>query len=274
MKLKINFTVLFFSVYIFIYSQENKGFNDIQIEYDATYNNDITVVKKGFLIPYVKESKSNYYEYNKNKKIESTTKSEGEKTTTFLFIGDFEFVERNFVNFKTKQLLSIEKRDFDRKVYQIGESLTKLKWNLQHKDTLKVGGYMCNKATLNFRGRDYIAWYSKEIPLPYGPWKLNGLPGLIFKVYDETLRYDWTIKKIGKKTIDEDFFNKEKPNESLTLKEFIGSKNNLYEEKLDQLKKNTTTRQKRGVQVTFESGKNIGRNQELIFEWEEESKEN
>ena len=29
-----------------------------------------------------------------------------------------------------------------------------------------VLGYTCHKATTRFRGRDYIAWYTEEIPFP------------------------------------------------------------------------------------------------------------
>jgi len=52
-------------------------------------------------------------------------------------------------------------------------------------DTLTVAGYLCQKATCRFRGRDYIAWFSNDIPISNGPWKFGGLPGLILKVYDK-----------------------------------------------------------------------------------------
>lgn len=43
----------------------------------------------------------------------------------------------------------------------------------------------CQKATTTFRGRNYIAWFSTEIKHPFGPWKMNNLPGLILEVYDD-----------------------------------------------------------------------------------------
>lgn len=48
----------------------------------------------------------------------------------------------------------------------------------------KILGYNCRKATTSFRGRDYTAWFSTDIPINVGPWKFSGLPGLILKVAD------------------------------------------------------------------------------------------
>lgn len=47
-----------------------------------------------------------------------------------------------------------------------------------------VMGYLCKEALCDFGGRKWKVWYSEEIPLPYGPWKLNGAPGLILKAAD------------------------------------------------------------------------------------------
>lgn len=59
-----------------------------------------------------------------------------------------------------------------------------LKWNICDKDTMSICGYACKKAKTSFAGRTWIAWFSDEIPLSCGPWKLSGLPGLILSAYD------------------------------------------------------------------------------------------
>lgn len=51
-------------------------------------------------------------------------------------------------------------------------------------DTLTVLGYLCQKATTVFRGRNYTVCFTMEIPVDDGPWKLYGLPGLILKAED------------------------------------------------------------------------------------------
>lgn len=42
-------------------------------------------------------------------------------------------------------------------------------------------GYKCAKARANYGGRTWLVCFAEEIPSAGGPWKLNGLPGLILK---------------------------------------------------------------------------------------------
>lgn len=66
--------------------------------------------------------------------------------------------------------------------YYVKEKRQKINWKLEN-ETKKIGSYTCNKAVCQFRGRTYIAWYTNEIPVSFGPWKLQGLPGLILEAY-------------------------------------------------------------------------------------------
>lgn len=63
------------------------------------------------------------------------------------------------------------------------EPLPEIEWTLRD-GTREVIGYDCRRATCRFRGRDYEAWYTEELPLATGPWKFHGLPGLILAVND------------------------------------------------------------------------------------------
>lgn len=64
------------------------------------------------------------------------------------------------------------------------DSLFPMSWNLE-KESKRIDSLECFKATTLFKGRNYIAWYCPQIPVPDGPWKLGGLPGLIMEAYDE-----------------------------------------------------------------------------------------
>ncbi|MFP3591044.1 GLPGLI family protein [Chryseobacterium sp. SIMBA_038] len=61
----------------------------------------------------------------------------------------------------------------------------------------KIGEYNTQKATTTFGGRQWIAWFSADIPFQDGPYKFYGLPGLIVKLEDKTGSHIMTL--IGNK---------------------------------------------------------------------------
>jgi len=67
--------------------------------------------------------------------------------------------------------------------YVYTEDKTDRNWRLKD-DTMTVCGYKCNNATCSFGGRDWNVWFTPEIAISDGPWKLFGLPGLILKAED------------------------------------------------------------------------------------------
>ncbi|WP_081963874.1 GLPGLI family protein [Porphyromonas cangingivalis] len=82
-------------------------------------------------------------------------------------------------------------------VYTYRESVDDLKWQLVPGDSV-VSGYKCKKATTTYRGRSYVAWYTEEIPLPYGPYKFNGLPGLVMRIRDNQKHHTFTFMGMTK----------------------------------------------------------------------------
>ncbi len=77
----------------------------------------------------------------------------------------------------------------------IFENGTKQEWELVNEEK-KIGNLVCFKATCDFRGRSYTAWYAISIPIPLGPWKFKGLPGLIIELSDSKNEVIFSVKKI------------------------------------------------------------------------------
>ena len=69
-------------------------------------------------------------------------------------------------------------------------------WTLSD-STCTLLGYPCKSAFCDFRGRRWTAFYTDAIPVPNGPWKFGGLPGLILQVYDEGQQYVFTCVGIN-----------------------------------------------------------------------------
>lgn len=61
------------------------------------------------------------------------------------------------------------------------EPLNEIQWTIVEDSTATVLGYECVMAESDYHGRHWKAWFTPELPMPFGPWKLHGLPGLILK---------------------------------------------------------------------------------------------
>ncbi|MCW3160734.1 GLPGLI family protein [Chryseobacterium oryctis] len=68
-------------------------------------------------------------------------------------------------------------------------------------DKEKIGAYNTQKATTEFGGRKWTAWFSTDIPFQDGPYKFSGLPGLIVKIEDEEKNYSWVLQ--GNKKVND-----------------------------------------------------------------------
>lgn len=73
--------------------------------------------------------------------------------------------------------------DHSSDAYMCVDPVASFGWKIMD-ETAVVLDYTCQKATAHFRGRDYEAWFSSEIPVNDGPWKFFGLPGMILRVND------------------------------------------------------------------------------------------
>lgn len=105
-----------------------------------------------------------------------------------------------YIKATTPGKLIFEKIKKDKKLYYsepiinkrfyIADSLHPMKWKII-KEMKTVLGYPCQTAKTHFRGRDYIAHFTKKIPVDNGPYKFGGLPGLILEVYslDDEIKF-------------------------------------------------------------------------------------
>ena len=80
------------------------------------------------------------------------------------------------------------------KTHEYVEDIADKGWNIEDGDTV-ILGYHCNKATCTFRGRTWTAWFTPEIPISEGPWKLDGLPGMI--LFAEETKHQFRFECIG-----------------------------------------------------------------------------
>ncbi len=64
----------------------------------------------------------------------------------------------------------------------------------------KIGEFESQKATAEFAGRKWTAWFTEDVPFSDGPYKFRGLPGLIVKIEDATQSHVMELKASTKFT--------------------------------------------------------------------------
>lgn len=84
-------------------------------------------------------------------------------------------------------------------VYKYTEKTPTICWKIGT-NKKEIHGYLCQDAEGTFLGRKYTVWFTSEIPLSNGPWKLGGLPGLILQASDTRGHYVFECIGIKKTT--------------------------------------------------------------------------
>ncbi len=66
-------------------------------------------------------------------------------------------------------------------LFRYTEPMDEIVWEISEDSTKNVLGYECLMAVADYHGRTWKTWFTTEIPIQDGPWKLRGLPGLILQ---------------------------------------------------------------------------------------------
>lgn len=154
------------------------------------------------------------------------------------------------------------------KNYVVEENLYPFKWNITN-ETKQIASYTCTKATTKFRGRNYEAWFTDEIPTQTGPWKMHGLPGLILEVYDADHLIVIQAQKINAQSLGKeqtDVINKIQEAKTIRFKEY----NQLFTEHMKEMFRQMMTKMPEGFSGAVEIDDNCEDCQsiEIYEEWE------
>lgn len=97
-------------------------------------------------------------------------------------------VKRKINSFDNENFINIKNG------YYTFKTTDKINWTIAD-EIKKVENYTLQKATAKFGGRSWTAWFCKDIPFNEGPFKLRGLPGLIFELSDAKKNFLYTLVK-------------------------------------------------------------------------------
>jgi len=152
-------------------------------------------------------------------------------------------------------------KDIHKKKFLVTDELN-YTWKITN-ETKKIKDYTCYKATTTFRGNNFEAWFTPDIPINAGPWKWYGLPGLIVEATDTDKSVVFVLEKVEK--LNEEIPFPSKNLSRINLKQYFEKEEEALNAKLTEYSNNN-----RGTTTTV---KTLGRfGLERIYEWEEEPK--
>lgn len=172
--------------------------------YKATYrleyqedSTDANSIKSETGVLYLGKDHSRYSSLGKAVKdsLENMENPETLRMDEYNQLTDFKY--KIFKNYQDNELILAEKVfEYELKYKQY---LKQIDWEIQPGNK-EILGFSVQKATGTFAGRNYIAWFAPELPFSEGPYKFNGLPGLILEISDLQGHYDFRL--IGLQELD------------------------------------------------------------------------
>ena len=82
-------------------------------------------------------------------------------------------------------------------IFECEERIEPIDWKYLDGDSV-ILGHDCLKAEGIFRGHKWTVWFTPDVPMEYGPWKLRGLPGLILYAEHDSGFFKYEAIELGK----------------------------------------------------------------------------
>lgn len=199
------FSVFFIALVTFASAQEKDSKETAnRFFYELTFKpkKDSTKLDKVITILDITKDKSIYQDYTVVAQDSIIVEAVNKMQKSGVFADIMKMIKMPKFGYKiTKSYPSMKEQYADRisrNYFGYDEDL-KLNWNTQN-EKQKIGEYNTQKATTEFGGRKWTAWFSTDLPFPDGPYKFYGLPGLIVKIEDDEKNYSWVLQ--GNKKIN------------------------------------------------------------------------
>ncbi|ADF54466.1 GLPGLI family protein [Zunongwangia profunda] len=194
MKLKLLFILIFFSFRISAQGTIKEKF-DYEVIYKLSFKLDSTLVnpESEYMMLYMGKDYSYYISRAQNFEDEIKVKGNSGSTPQNALTN---FHYQILKEIKSDRLFYVHQIASDR--FYFGQDKNIFNWQIET-ETKEIKGYKVQKAITNFAGRDYVAWFTPDVPISDGPYKFNGLPGLILEISD--VENEWNFEFFGLKKL-------------------------------------------------------------------------
>lgn len=186
--------LVFTTISVFAFGQTNyRATYQLQYQPDST---DVENIREENFLLYMDGERSQFLSYNNALRDSIRLKINSGEMSTEEIVQQTMSRPRTKFNIKINKSYDLQKMEvldeMMTELYMYEESLDLFSWNIKN-ESKQINGYECKKAVTSFAGRKYVAWFDPEIPISDGPYKFNGLPGLIISIYDTDNHYKFEL---------------------------------------------------------------------------------
>jgi len=211
---------IFFIILICIYFISNGQIRRFIYEY-TTVPDSTNSINKETNIMYLDISQKGSGFFDGQKYISDSTLTSMAKKNQFMMPPrDSKFIDYRITKEYPSYKLTFLVSTYNKKLSVI--DIRKQLWHIE-KNTDKYKGFSIQKATTNFAGRKWVAWFTSDIPIPDGPYKFYGLPGLILKLEDNTGSHKFNLTGIKNNIPDYNYpiLNTRSPKIDISFEKYI-----------------------------------------------------
>ena len=187
---------------------------------------------KSFIIS---DQTNSYYFFASDPKASYKTLVESDFTS----VNPYHVYDYNYANENIYQRVYTVPQNVKQPISKIAsEKLNNLNWKITN-ESKQILGYKAFLATTNFRGREYLVWFTKDLNIEIFPWKLKGLPGVILEFEDKDGFIKGVAKTISLNSNDEfpkkvlSYFSKNASETVMPFKKLIELENEVLQEDMN-----------------------------------------
>ncbi|MBK7097364.1 MAG: GLPGLI family protein [Sphingobacteriales bacterium] len=83
-----------------------------------------------------------------------------------------------------------------KKPFIIIDTFVMPKWTITA-ELKEINRFKCQSATTHLFGRDYKVWFTTDVPVSFGPWRLVGLPGLVVEAHSLDQEVQFSLSSVS-----------------------------------------------------------------------------
>ncbi|WP_265428438.1 GLPGLI family protein [Chryseobacterium sp. YIM B08800] len=183
---QMKFIIFFLGISTFCFSQKFSFIYETKYKLNSEKPDD---VNSDYMILDLKKN-SSIFRDSLDKNLDSIKLNNGHGRFKMGVENQF-YIKKNLAQKRIEKVITYLGTDYLLPVEEI------LNWNITSEQKL-IGKYRSQKAETHYGGRNWIAWFTTELPFADGPYIFSGLPGLIVSIQDSNNEYSFNLIEVKK----------------------------------------------------------------------------